>query len=977
MITRKQTVKKYTVTAGVLTYNIPFPIYESGDVLAVWSADENGLDEYTLTLGSDYGVTINSAGDGGTVTLKPDRVPIGATLAIVSNIPETQELDLSHTAEVDTESTEKELDRQVQMIQQLSDKIARCIKVNITDSRTPEDYMRDFWEAVAAVLKALGIVEDAHEYVQKFVAGIPILKPNLSEVENSGVDGLFWVPGFGDCGDRGDDISNRVVVADGTRKPRPLGERFADIINVKDFGAKGDGVTDDTEAFKKASASGIPVFVPNGEYKLSEDVSGVFYTDGGVKFTSHSVSMLYGNENVPPIYALAGTGAHIGFLGQPTGVNFQRAFQSIGYDKFDNVVYITANYDGKGTFIFAYKWDEAQEKRVLLGTNYDPNNKVGTAFYDAFAHQGIGVYRPSRDNSPYFVCARNQYESKDVVNPENMLQAKMIRWDYNDPNTFETVKIWQLFNSDIFDTGIHSNISISPDGRVLMARARMSSTQEYIYTFWDVDTLMSLPVESSGVIDATSAYTKRVVEPYKTTSKGGQASITDGKYIYCLDSGANRQPHYVYVYDMDGREVVRRAPSIEGSELFKKYSMLEGECLAFLPYNGKYELCMGVSVIDDNNDTTDLGYDNWVWSLYALSIPLGVNEVYARRVYDPETGGVSAGLADQRYAGVYSLVSGSVSDMSGGSWMMQSITDGYLEPRQIFYRGNTHNDVRTRVGNGDFYRYIFNKYSGDIQIRGTEYSGSSSTTNTKTCLKLQNNHDDYDNALSYGAIERYRSNDSQGNAGSSVNIALIENGSAENMVVVGASFSGGAATNKNVRPYSSNDTRLGTATSLWSEVFSSTGTINTSDEREKQNISKYPDEVLNAWGEIEFRQFMFKDSIDKKGENARIHSGVVAQQIMEVFEKHGLDASRYGLLCYDKWDDVYDDITVVDKEAVLDDNENVVIPAETHIEKVLLVPYGDRYGVRYTELLCLEAAYQRRELERLKARIESLELQVR
>ena len=31
MITRKQTVKKYTVTAGVLTYGIPFPIYESGD----------------------------------------------------------------------------------------------------------------------------------------------------------------------------------------------------------------------------------------------------------------------------------------------------------------------------------------------------------------------------------------------------------------------------------------------------------------------------------------------------------------------------------------------------------------------------------------------------------------------------------------------------------------------------------------------------------------------------------------------------------------------------------------------------------------------------------------------------------------------------------------------------------------------------------------------------------------------------------
>lgn len=176
-----------------------------------------------------------------------------------------------------------------------------------------------------------------------------------------------------------------------------------------------------------------------------------------------------------------------------------------------------------------------------------------------------------------------------------------------------------------------------------------------------------------------------------------------------------------------------------------------------------------------------------------------------------------------------------------------------------------------------------------------------------------------------------------------------------------------------VRPNTDGSRNLGTGSRRWANVYASTGAINTSDEREKTSIVDPDDALMRAWGKVNFRVFRFNDAVKKKGNAARIHAGVIAQQVVQAFNGEGLDATKHGLLCYDEWPDEYETVEVEDTPAVLDADGNEVTPAQTHKEQRCVVEAGSRYGIRYSEALCLEAAYQRRRAERIEQRLNAIE----
>ena len=107
-------------------------------------------------------------------------------------------------------------------------------------------------------------------------------------------------------------------------------------------------------------------------------------------------------------------------------------------------------------------------------------------------------------------------------------------------------------------------------------------------------------------------------------------------------------------------------------------------------------------------------------------------------------------------------------------------------------------------------------------------------------------------------------------------------------------------------PSLSNTKILGSPGLYWSEIWVTTGAFNTSDGTQKQQIAELTTAELAVARTLKglIRTYKLNSAVQTKGENARIHTGVIAQDVAAAFAAQGLDVNKYGLYGSDTWYEV-------------------------------------------------------------------------
>jgi hypothetical protein len=264
----------YAGNGSATVFGVPFRFLEASH-LVVTETDALG-NVSTLSLGSNYSVS-GTGQASGSITCSSAPAS-GTTLTITRVVPYTQPTTFRLAGTFSPRSHEDGFDRAAMATQQL----ANLVGADPAQKSYVDQAVND---RVAAV-------------------GVPMTNANLATVVATGhavartlADHLATLP-------------DAAITAAGSLTARTLAVRAADVVNVKDFGAVGDGTTDDSAAIQAALASAVStkaeVFFPGGTFVAANlpvtpglhlrgsgrDRTTILSTDGSTVFTSTTTAGL-------------------------------------------------------------------------------------------------------------------------------------------------------------------------------------------------------------------------------------------------------------------------------------------------------------------------------------------------------------------------------------------------------------------------------------------------------------------------------------------------------------------------------------------------------------------------------------------------------------------------------------------------------------------------------------------------------------
>jgi len=284
-------------TTKLFSFN--YKIFNKNDLILVKKVVSTGI-ESELTLDVDYTVTINSNQDtnAGGVILLDVALATGETLTLISNVDNLQGMELNNLGGFNPEVLNDTADKTVIQLQQLNQLISRTPKVKRSSEvldieiEDPIDGKFVGYDSNLNMINITGLTASEITTItdnlqtqidsndSELSRTIKFDNPLSKSIDNPvATSFLRW-------NESGDRIINSDYLADAgsyilpytNAIKRTQTSRNSERISVKDFGAIGDGSTDDTLSIQKAidylvTANGGTLFFPKGDYYISSTLS--------------------------------------------------------------------------------------------------------------------------------------------------------------------------------------------------------------------------------------------------------------------------------------------------------------------------------------------------------------------------------------------------------------------------------------------------------------------------------------------------------------------------------------------------------------------------------------------------------------------------------------------------------------------------------------------------------------------------------